>query len=202
MPIFKPSGESIVCVCVCVWRLEMFFYSYADTSITNRVDETASNGDHTRQNASVLSSNRFVKWINRRNVRRQFEKNKVRKTTHDYLYGRKGQTRTVGTNNINNDASSSPTATAAAQSMLSSDKSLLDTMDTEDDDNPHSAAEGDNNHLRHHSQDREHSFTLDDLPSFESKRPRRENDDEEWECIPRDSHIELCLIPDDFLHEV
>ena len=191
-----------MCVLQCS---EVVCFSVADNlSVATqfRVDETTASqqGEHSRERSQspapgVISSTGFVKWINRRNVRRQFEKNRLRKTTNDCLSGKRG-TETTKNKEMNNQQSNAtlPTATTA-QSMLSSDKSLLDTMrtDDEDDDNHH------NTSPLHH---REHSLRLSDVEAFATQQKSHRGGDEEWECIPRESHIELCsMIPDEFLPE-
>jgi hypothetical protein len=126
-------------------------------------------------------SNRFVKWINRRNVRRQFDKEKVKRTTQTYLFGAKHKKDTHG-----EIVTSTADNVIAPQTVLS-DKSLLDTYDDEEDGNHENITEI----------GLEKQLTP---PSSPWRQAQKSESFDQWECIPKDSHIELCKIPSD-LHD-
>jgi hypothetical protein len=125
------------------------------------------------------ASNRLVKWINRRNVRRQFEKHKIRKTTKDQLFGRRGD---ASLKKGGNDA------TAGSQT-IPNEKSLLDSCDDDDDDQVYCSWTTDNDI------DETQPSSVGIELQASSNRPRKSGSVGQWECIPRDSHIELCAIP-------
>ncbi|KAG7338873.1 hypothetical protein IV203_028838 [Nitzschia inconspicua] len=128
-------------------------------------------------------SNRFVKWINRRNVRRQFEKQKLKRTTQKSLFGGRDSCTSDPAGN-NHDKGASPEAKISPRTILS-DKSLVDTFDEEEADGRNDDASG-------------NGFRQQFSPKSSSKQNfQRSKSFEQWECIPSDSHIELCSMHND-----
>jgi hypothetical protein len=124
-------------------------------------------------------------------VRRQFEKEKVKRSTQNSLFrgSRRNNSSSSNTDqwgttdHANITANTSDTITATTPKTVLSDKSLLDTVDEEDDDS--------NDNLQGNGIEQQFS------QASSSRRPPRNDSFDKWECIPRDSHIELCTIPHD-----
>lgn len=139
--------------------------------------------------AASSPSNRFVKWINRGNVRRRYEVETMKRTTRGHLFGKRQRNSSNTHNNNNNKAQNDKSSTGRHDSdytlddckAVLSDKSLLDTFDDEDTNGSSDGAKG--------YQQQQQST------SKGSPRSSNGNSFDQWECIPEDSHIELCAIP-------
>jgi hypothetical protein len=134
------------------------------------------------------STNRLVKWINRKNVRRQYEKHKIRQKTNQYLFG----------NHKRNKQQSPPFQQQTQEPQCQQQTYVVTTVQTslldKDDDKITTTTTNNNNNNGR--------FLLrEESDEYNNNDNNNNNTDEQWECIPHDGQIELCAVPSDFANE-
>jgi hypothetical protein len=128
----------------------------------------------------------LVKWVNRRNVRRQYEKHHLRKTTKEVLFGKRRETADKDNVPTTTRATSPDTFEAPSQSLL----------DDRKENTTKSGGVGDGI-----GDDRKATWNYFRRGSSQSavadERQGRTDSNYEWECIPHDGQIELRAMQSD-----